>query len=452
VIKNAIFIYTVVVAATLAGAVTVQVSSPSDGATVASPIHLVAQGSASVGIDAVALYVDDQLAGKWNQAAVDTSVNVGNGTHYLVVQAWDKSGAVTKQALQVFVSGTGTSGSGTSSGGSTSGSTSSGSASTVTTNGVTVKVSSPTAGSTATAPLHISAQSSANSGIAAMAVYLDDNLAGKWDSASVDTSVSVGGGNHYLVVQAWDNSGNVGKNTMTVNVNGTSSTSSSTGGISTSTSGGGSATYSSLDEQGGWQSCSACANRVYDGVFDTALFSTSQFRNSPSIDGASEEFWIGGDTPYTNALWWKEVTPQSGATHLVYDTYLYYVNPDAPEALEFDVNQVVGGYRYIFGTQCNYGRGAWDVWDTANHYWVHTGIGCWFSPYEWHHITWEFARSGGQAVFVAVTVDGQKSYLNWSFWPMGEGGSELNLAFQMDGNYRQTDYSVWLDKVSLNVW
>jgi hypothetical protein len=29
---------------------------------------------------------------------------------------------------------------------------------------------------------------------------------------------------------------------------------------------------------------------------------------------------------------------------------------------------------------------------------------------------------------------------------------ELNVAFQMDGNKYMTDYSVWLDKVSLTAW
>jgi hypothetical protein len=29
---------------------------------------------------------------------------------------------------------------------------------------------------------------------------------------------------------------------------------------------------------------------------------------------------------------------------------------------------------------------------------------------------------------------------------------ELNIAFQMDGNYAQTPYKVWLDKATLKAW
>ena len=31
-------------------------------------------------------------------------------------------------------------------------------------------------------------------------------------------------------------------------------------------------------------------------------------------------------------------------------------------------------------------------------------------------------------------------------------GSDLNVAFQMDGDYRQDPYSVWLDDISLSYW
>ncbi len=302
---------------------------------------------------------------------------------------------------------------------------------------------------TVSSPMHVNAQGVSNYPVTAIAVYVDQQLAGLWNQASIDTYINMSGGQHAVVVQSWDVTGAVSVHAMNVYISGSSNTQSSTAGSSSST-----GNYYDIDQMTGWDSCSGCANRVFQGVTASAPISTTQFRNTPSLDGAAQEFWVGGSTPYTNGLWWKQLTPNDSATHFVYDLQFYYVNPDAAQALEFDVNQTAGGQKYIFGTQCNIRDGSqWDVWDNANHVWVRTGKPCPApAPYVWHHLVWEFARVGGQAVFVAVTLDGVRYELNWAFWQTWEGGSELNVAFQMDGNYAQTPYSVWLDKVTLNTW
>jgi len=56
------------------------------------------------------------------------------------------------------------------------------------------------------------------------------------------------------------------------------------------------------------------------------------------------------------------------------------------------------------------------------------------------------------ARFIAVTLNGQKSYINRAYWPEGSGVQELNVAFQMDGNNASTNYSVWLDKGRMGAW
>jgi len=124
------------------------------------------------------------------------------------------------------------------------------------------------------------------------------------------------------------------------------------------------------------------------------------------------------------------------------------------QALEFDVNQSVNGRKYIFGTECNIAEThTWRIWDPAAVKWVNSGVPC-AKPtaYQWHHVVWEFRREGNNVVYVSVSVDGQKSYVNRQFTSLAVNARELNVAFQMDGNYNQTDYSVWLDKVTLNYW
>jgi len=175
--------------------------------------------------------------------------------------------------------------------------------------------------------------------------------------------------------------------------------------------------------------------------------------SSPSLDGKSAHFWIGGNTPYANALWWKQLGANANASHFVYDLYFYYDNPDAVQALEFDGNQSVGGMKYIFGHQCNVAAGQWDVWDTAGAAWIHTGISCSAPPaHTWNHLVLEYERLNGQIHFIAITLNGNKSEVDRYYSPKSSGVNELNVAFQMDETSHATNYDVWLDKVTLIAW
>ena len=172
------------------------------------------------------------------------------------------------------------------------------------------------------------------------------------------------------------------------------------------------------------------------------------------MTGNATQYWLGGNSPYHNALWWKQLGANSGATHFVYDLYFYLTTPGAAQSLEFDMNQSVNGRKYIFGTQCNVRDGSqWDVWDTAHGRWVHSGVGCSQPPaYQWNHLVLEFQRSGSQTKFVSVTLNGHKSYFNRSYNTIGVNAQELNAAVQLDGNYRQQNYSMWVDKMTVTAW
>ncbi|SRR6266404_7315332 len=212
-------------------------------------------------------------------------------------------------------------------------------------------------------------------------------------------------------------------------------------------------TFSNLDQKTGWQSCSSCAGAGGTGA--TATHSTTPGISSPSLDGNSRQFTIGGSNKYANALWWKQLGANSGASHFVYDLYFYLKNSSAPQALEFDVNQSRNSKKFIFGTECDIkGSHTWKVYDPYNHAWRTTSIGC-SAPkaYTWHHLTLEFDRtSTGKTGFVTVTINGAKHYFNRAYTPRSSSASEINVAFQTDLNRTATDYSVWLDKVQLKYW
>ena len=275
-----------------------------------------------------------------------------------------------------------------------------------------------------------------------MAIYLDNAIQYKVSAATVDTYVSTSTGSHYVVVQSWDSTGYVQKQALTINV--TSSTSSIPSNATY---------YSNIDQMTGWASCDACAGAGGSGP--SASYSMSINQGSPSLDGRSAVFFLGGSTPYSDALWWKQLGGNSAVSNFVYDLYFYVKNPSASQALEFDVNQSLNGKKFIFGTQCDYkNHKDWDVWDTANAVWVKTGIAC--TPpqaYTWNHLVLEFQRTtGGKAMFLAVTLNGKKSYINRSYNPKNTSAYELNTAFQMDGNSTMTDYSTWVDKMRLIAW
>lgn len=302
-----------------------------------------------------------------------------------------------------------------------------------------ITISSPTSGSTVSSSIHVKASASSTSSIQYLNVYVDGNKVASSSSSSIDKYVSASAGAHRITVQAKDSSGLFQK---AINVTVGSTTSGDTGSTKT---------FSNIDEMSAWTSCTVCAGA--DGSGPVASISQVLNISSPSMDGNSTKFHIGGTTSFANALWWKQLGANSTVRHFVYDLYFYLKNPSVSQALEFDVNQSLGGKKFIFGTECVMGSKVWKIYSAAQK-WVNSGISCaGITAYKWHHLTWEFERTtGGNVSFIAVTLDGVKHYINKSYAPKSGTANEINVAFQMDGNSSMVDYDTWLDKVKLTYW
>jgi hypothetical protein len=208
-------------------------------------------------------------------------------------------------------------------------------------------------------------------------------------------------------------------------------------------------TFSSIDHMTGWQTCARCAGP--HGTGPATPHYVAYNIKSPSMDGRAIQFTNAGTVAYSDAIWWKQLGANSRATHFTYDLYFYIKNPAASLALEFDINQSVGGRKYVFGTQCghNYDH-QWDVW--GNRRWNRTGVGCSVRAYAWNHLIVEGYRSNGVVHLTAITLNGGKHYVNRAYGAVGSGASEINVAFQMDQTSRHITHSVWLDKVKLTYW
>lgn len=311
-----------------------------------------------------------------------------------------------------------------------------------------VTVSSPTNGSTVGSPVHVVASASSTHPITAMRIYVDNVSVYLTSGSKIDTSVAMSVAKHNVVVQAWDSSGSVFKQAVTITVSSTTST-----GLPAPPST--AVTLSNIDQMTGWQSCTACAGAAGNGP--NSVISMVENIVSPSLDGKSAKFSIAPGASYADALWWKQLGAVNTATNLKYDLYFYLTQPQNAQALEFDNNQANGNMRFIFGTQCNIKTGStvghWDVWGNADGNWLSTGIAC-SAPtaFQWHHLTWEFKRTATQVTYVGLTYDGVTHYVNRTYTARPSSVNELNVAIQLDGDSAMQAYSEWVDKISLTYW
>lgn len=206
-----------------------------------------------------------------------------------------------------------------------------------------------------------------------------------------------------------------------------------------------------IQRMAGWENCVACAGIGGNGP--GAAISTAAGVKSPSLSGNSRVFSIASSHPYADALWWKQLGAANSATNLRYDVDFYLQAPQNSQAIEFDANQANGKMRWIYGTECNIASGHWDVWGNAAGNWISTGIPCKMpAAFKWHHLTWEFKRTATQVIYVAVTLDGVKHYVNRTYPAKKSSVNELNIAFQMDMRGNHVAYKTWLDNAKLTYW
>lgn len=202
-------------------------------------------------------------------------------------------------------------------------------------------------------------------------------------------------------------------------------------------------TYSNLDTTSGWTSCTGCAG----GSTSSQPHSLSM-ASSPSLDGSSLKFSIFPSRAYSNTLWYKAISP-TGNAHLTYDFYVFFKNTWDPQALEFDIMEGNSGRGHTFGTECKPGMRLWKIWGYSK--W-NNSVTCDMKAGKWNHVTWEFSHANGGTQFVAVTVNGIKRYVNRTFPSNSTGAYYLHPSVQLDGNSSATDYSIWVDKLSVHAF
>jgi len=229
---------------------------------------------------------------------------------------------------------------------------------------------------------------------------------------------------------------------------------------------------SHLQATGGWQSWgelppnySICAYPC-SGI----TWAMKQGIKTPSLSGNATQFNIGGTAPYADVLWSNPLIGQGStqglpdANHTLlptlhnfsYDAYFYPTNLGAAQALEFDISMYFDGLGLIWGNQCNLAGGdVWDIWDNVNQQWVSTGVPCPLNNNAWNHATIQVQReSDNWLLFQSVTLNGVTANINQYYAPGSAPDNwwGITVNYQMDGNYQQEAYDVFLDNFIFTAW
>ncbi len=424
------------------GGTGVAVTAPANNSSVASTVQYIATATSTCdkGVSAMGIYTSPGVLVYTVQgASLNHSLTLNNGTYNTVVQEWDNCGGSASTPITITV---GSGGSGSS---------------------ATVAVTAPQTNTTVGSSVQYTASSTTpcDKGIASMGVYTaPGKLAYVGAGSSLNTTISLSPGTYNTTVQEWDNCGGSATAPVTVTVGGNGS-GSSTG------------TFSNLQTESGWNGyaleppsyniCNSCSPSGPD-----TTYSMTEHQSSPSLSGNSAKLALGGDTVYSDMLWNNHLIgnfstqgmPDNNQTiipnlyNFTYDVYFYVEDLSASQALEFDINEFVGGLSYIWGHECRIvGGNEWDVWDDQTGSWHPTGVGCYPMQNAWNHLTLQVQRtSDNQLLFQSITLNGVTNTINYYGSPTKTSWYGVTINYQQDGDWAQTPYSVWLDNLNFSYW
>ncbi len=164
----------------------VSIAVPFPNAAVASPVHIQATALNAAPVFTTQIYVDNALAYQASGSTVDAQLPMSMGGHYVVFQTWDMAGGIHKRGIYVNVKPQ------------------------------AVVVTSPAPNSVVGQSVLVTASGEGQNPIASMQLYLDSVLQSQSPGSVLNTPVSLGSGQHNLLVQATDSLGNLTANSFAV--------------------------------------------------------------------------------------------------------------------------------------------------------------------------------------------------------------------------------------------
>ena len=182
----------------------VTICTPANGATVSSPVNIVAGTTDnSSSVTYLQIYIDGAKKYQVSAKQLNTSLAMADGSHRVTVQAQDAAGHIFKTTIYITVS------------------SSSGGPCTLNTANPSVTICAPANNATVTSPVNVVAGTTDSNKVTTMKIYLDGSAVYSTSSNQLNTNVAISTtGSHRIAVQAWDSTGAVFKSVIYVNVTG----------------------------------------------------------------------------------------------------------------------------------------------------------------------------------------------------------------------------------------
>lgn len=363
-------------------------------------------------------------------SSISATLNATAGYHTIAVRAWDSTGAYNTAYSTVNVLGAATP-------------------------GVNVTITSP-ASTVSNAPLSVSASATSGNVITGWRVYLDNqDVYNTGSTSNISTTLNAAPGTHTLTVRAWDSTGAYGSAYSNVTVSAPSTPGDSgSGPVPPSTA----VVYSNIEERA-VSSWFSCRSRDCSGSDAWATYWVAPYQSTPSLDGASTQFYVSGNA-WADVLWAAKLGGAAASkTHFILD---YWLKPNADtlthaEALEFDVVMAYNGRKWDFSHQFHYGAGHFDTWDGVTLNWVHTNMALpKLDPNTWHHIKLYGERVSDQTHNISLTLDSTTyqipSQYAWHYTKASNWANSISVQVQIDINSKPGTASEYVDKMNLYLW
>lgn len=144
---------------------------------------------------------------------------------------------------------------------------------------------------------------------------------------------------------------------------------------------------------------------------------------SPSLSGSSMQVSITGPA-FSNALWTRLTGSQDNTIKISHDFHFFLsANATRLGSAEFDsfIFDKTHNTNFMFGTQCNFVNGLWQIWNQLNNVWINTPVTCTLVTGSWqevaltgHRIPGDTNGCSGQPCqcFDNLTINGSAHAIN----------------------------------------
>jgi hypothetical protein len=326
-----------------------------------------------------------------------------------------------------------------------------------------------------TSPLHVAVTAEDLSQITGYVVYVDGTNVFRNFASTADAWITLPAGQHTFLVKAWDAHTSYSTKTYQINVTGFAPPTPPVYAQRTTSIDGDAWTVDNNPDVGG---------KCNTGSIGS--FVNSSDPNTENVPGPGIHFVMNGTCQYDDTLYyWKSPDPQSfeSATNYLWEFWFYIpstTKTNTIQAMEFDLFQALplsdGVHEFMFGSQCDYPKNAWDFWvPNGSHLaWVTSKLSpCQFSTGQWHHAVYFFQRvtsAGYQEIplafspstdtnnylrFGTLTIDGQTMYiggLSWSTIPQPQWSPVMGVQHQLDTAVAGVTIEEYSNRESLTTW